>query len=128
MLRDGEMKAKDQTVDLTALRPELSRLSQLISDCYDEFDAPAIVTATTNGTHMAGSLHYRGLAMDLRVKNLGGQDRQVGLHAYLKRAIDIKYPGLYDTLLEDAGGPNAHVHIEASPTLLAQLAATIPTA
>jgi len=115
------MRAKNDSVDLDALCPELSRLAPLIDCCYSAFECLAIVTATTNGHHMKGSLHYRGLAMDLRVKNLGAVPRQRSLHSCLKRNIDAMYPGLYDTLLEDPGGEHAHIHCEASPTLLAQI-------
>jgi hypothetical protein len=116
------MRAKNDSVDLDAICPELSRLAPLIDVCYSAFECLAIVTATTGGHHMKGSLHYRGLALDLRVKNLGGVPRQRSLHSCLKRNIDAMYPGLYDTLLEDPGGEHAHIHLEASPTLLAHLA------
>ena len=115
------MRAKNDSVDLTDLCPELSRLIPLIDVCYSAFGVMAICTATTNGRHGRGSLHRKGLAVDLRVKNLGDGLRQRSLHSCLKRNIDQAYPGLYDVLLEDAGGDNAHVHCEASPTLLAQI-------
>ena len=119
------MRVKDDSVDLTVLKPEISCLFDLIDDCYEPFNASAVITATTGGKHMVGSLHYTGQAIDLRVKNVGSLTYQVGLHAYLKRAINIKYPGLYDVLLEFPGKPNAHIHIEPSPKLLAQLAANV---
>jgi hypothetical protein len=115
------MRAKNDSVDLDALQPEMSRLAPLIDVCYSAFECLAIVTATTGGHHMKGSLHYRGLALDLRVKNLGGVPRQRSLYSCLKRNIDAMYPGLYDTLLEDPGGEHAHIHCEVSPTLLAQI-------
>jgi hypothetical protein len=115
------MRAKDASVDLDALRPELSRLAPLVDACYSAFGSLAIVSATTGGTHMAGSLHYRGMAFDLRVRHLGDHPKQRSVHACLKRTIEDNYPRLYDVLLEDAGGANAHIHIEASPALLAQL-------
>jgi aromatic ring hydroxylase len=121
------MRAKNDSVDLTALCPELSRLAPLVDVCYSAFEALAIVTATTNGHHMAGSLHYRGLAMDLRVKHLGAVSRQRSLYSCLKRNIDSLYPGMYDVLLEDPGGDHAHIHCEASPTLLAQIAGGVVT-
>ena len=115
------MRAKNDSVDLDALCPEMTRLAPLIDVCYSAFEALAIVTATTNGHHQALSLHYQGLAMDLRVKHLGAVSRQRSLYSCLKRNIDSLYPGLYDTLLEDSGGENAHIHCEASPKLLAEI-------
>lgn len=119
------MRAKNESVDLTALCPELSRLAPLVDACYSAFGALAIVTATTGGHHMPGSLHYRGLAFDLRVKHLGDYPRQRSVYCVLQRTIDEQYPRMYDVLLEDAGGENAHVHVEASPVLLAQRAAGV---
>jgi hypothetical protein len=115
------MRAKNDSVDLTALRDELSCLIPLIDVCYSAFGVLAICTATTNGHHMKKSLHYQGLALDLRVKNLGDGPRQRSLWTCLKRNIDQAYPGMYDVLLESPGEEQAHVHIEASPILLAQI-------
>lgn len=122
------MRAKNDAVDLDALRPELARLIPLIDCCYSAFGVLAICTATTGGHHMTGSLHYKGLALDLRVKHLGDIPRQSSLHSCLKRNIQQVYPGLYDVLLEDPGGVHAHIHCEASPTLLAQIAGGVVTA
>jgi hypothetical protein len=122
------MRAKNESVDLTDLCPEISRLIPLIDVCYSAFGVIAVCTATTGGRHMKGSLHRKGLALDLRVKNLGDGLRQRSLWSCLKRNIDQAYPGMYDVLLEDAGGDNAHVHCEASPTLLAQINTGVVTA
>jgi hypothetical protein len=116
------MRAKNDSVDLDALRPEIDVLVPLIDACYAAFGVLTICTSTTRGSHMKGSLHYKGLAMDLRVKHLGDGNRQRSLHACLKRNIDQAYPGLYDVLLEFPGEERAHVHIECSPTLVAQIA------
>lgn len=115
------MRAKNDSVDLTALCPELSRLANIVDTCYSAFGALAIVTATTNGHHMPGSLHYRGLAFDLRVKHLGEYPKQRSVYTCLKHTIQEQYPNLYDVLLEDGGGVNAHIHCEASPALVAQI-------
>jgi hypothetical protein len=115
------MRAKNDSVDIAALCPELSRLAPLVDACYSAFGALAIVTATTNGHHMSGSLHYRGLAFDLRIHQLGSYAKQRSLYSCLKSNIAQLFPDLYDVMAEDFGGANAHIHVEASPTLLAQI-------
>ena len=117
-------------VDLADLRPEIRRLEPLIDAVYNTFGILAVVTSTNHDgyefgrkLHRANSLHYDGLALDLRVKHVGKAKLQTTLHAALVRAIDADYPGQYDVLLEGAGSVNAHIHIEASPVLLASLKA-----
>jgi hypothetical protein len=122
------MRPKNDSVNLSALRPEIDRLIPLLDACYAAFGVLAICTATTAGHHMKGSLHYKGLALDLRVKHLGDLNRQRSLWNCLKRNIDQAYPGLYDVLLESPGEEQAHVHIEVSPTLLAHITTGIVSA
>lgn len=89
-------------VNLSALRPELSRLEALVSDVYEECGIKAVVTCT-DGDH-AGRISYHNppycAAFDLRVQHIGGSKAQAVLHAILKRRIGAAYPDLYDVLLE----------------------------
>lgn len=115
-------------VSLEDLRPELRRLEPLCDLIYGAAGCLCIVTSTnhdgysTSGrpVHMATSLHYQGLAMDLRTHHLGDVAKQRAVWRELDRAIDTHYPGLYDVLYEGGGTVNAHIHVEASPTLVAQ--------
>lgn len=110
-------------VNLDALRPEIRRLEPILDAVYAEFGVGAIITCTDGDHANRRSFHNLDLAIDVRVKNVGGPKKQALLHAMLERAIDREYPGKYDVLLEGAGTANAHIHIEPSPELAAALGA-----
>ena len=108
-------------VNLDTLRPELRILEPLVDKVYQEFGLVAICTSTNDGKHRVHSFHYLDAAFDLRVKLLSGPNEQRCLWLRLRGAIDEAHPGLYDVFLEDAGGNNAHIHIEPSPKLAATM-------
>lgn len=58
------------------------------------------VTATTDGTHVAGSYHYQGKAVDMASSDYGYMDRA---------AQWVKTSGLYHSLLEGIHNPNLSV-------------------
>jgi len=68
------------------------------------------VTAALDGKHMEGSLHYKGLAVDVRSHQVPAAKRIFVLDQ-LKRAIGSDY----DVILESAGTPNEHFHLEYDP-------------
>ena len=65
----------------------------------------AIITAGTDGQHMAGSLHYRGRALDVRTRDLTPAQTQK-LRDALARGLG---PG-WDVIVEPT-----HIHIEYDP-------------
>jgi len=65
----------------------------------------AIITSTTDGQHMRGSLHYQGLAVDLRTRDLPLYVQKC-YYSCLKSAL-LK---LCDVVLE-----SDHIHVEYSP-------------
>jgi len=66
----------------------------------------AIITSTTDGKHMPGSLHYKGLAVDLRIRDLA-PDEQKRYYNDLKFALSK----LCDVILE-----KDHIHVEYQPS------------
>lgn len=65
----------------------------------------AIVTSTTDGKHKKGSLHYVGLAVDLRIKDL----TPVVTGSYY-HALKLALSRLCDVILE-----KDHIHVEYQP-------------
>lgn len=66
-------------------------------------ESELVITAGTDGAHMEGSLHYLGLALDLRtwaIKNL------TGLRDTLRKALGPDY----DVVIE-----GSHMHVEYDP-------------
>lgn len=107
-------------VDLSRLRPEITRLEPTVCACFSAFGRKTIITSTYDGKHLAkgqwGDFHYRDAAIDLRCNDLGGQV-QVSLRDCLKRQIGMAFYDKYDIILESQGLPNAHIHIEPNPKL-----------
>lgn len=108
-------------VKLDTLRPELAILEPLVDAVFDRFHRMAVCTSTNDGIHGPRSLHYKDAAFDLRMNFFNTVIEQRECHATLKGAIAEKYPMLYDVLLEYAGTPRAHIHIEPSPVLCKQM-------
>jgi hypothetical protein len=65
-----------------------------------------VVTSGTDGKHMVGSLHYKGLAVDLRTRNI---DPYV-LHLIMRDLQKELAPRGYDVIFE-----STHYHIEFDP-------------
>ena len=76
---------------------------------YKKFGAECVITAGTDGKHMEGSLHYKGCALDLRTHNVPGRALQIMVELQQKLGKD------YDVILEAAGTPNEHIHLELDP-------------
>ena len=91
---------EDLHVNMVRLLPVIDYIS--IGVC----DRPAIITSTTDGKHLPDSLHYKGLAVDLRTRDLSIEDKQLYFSA-LKFALRK----LCDVVLE-----TDHIHVEYSPS------------
>jgi hypothetical protein len=73
------------------------------------FGLPAeglVITSGSDSTHMTGSKHYTGEALDLRSKTLGALKPTVV--ATLRAELGTQFT----VLLEHEGTPNEHVHIQ----------------
>lgn len=68
------------------------------------------ITSAVDGVHSAKSLHYQGLAVDLRVKSLEQEAR-----ARVASSIRGALGDCYDVIHEHPGKDNEHIHIELSP-------------
>lgn len=68
------------------------------------------ITSVTDGKHGPNSLHYKGLAMDLRTRHL----KEVANVNLIAKAIRGELGGMYDVVVE-----RDHIHIEVSDKWLA---------
>ena len=68
-----------------------------------EFNADMVITACTDGTHMPGSKHYIGQAVDIRISNLKDPE------SVLSR-LEFELDALFDIVLEAD-----HIHFEYDP-------------
>lgn len=92
-------------VNLTGLRPEVLVALVAALEVYRARDADLVVTSALDGKHSHGSLHYAGLALDLRTRHLEtGQAREIA--GRLRAVLGAQF----DVLLEAD-----HIHVEFQP-------------
>jgi hypothetical protein len=94
-------------VDLSGLRPEMLVALQVASEVFAQEGHRCTVTSARDGKHNAGSLHYVGLAVDLRTSTAGIERPEA------RRIVSILRSRLgaqYDVVAE-----YDHIHIEFQP-------------
>jgi hypothetical protein len=95
-------------VILTGIRPEVFFAWQVACNIWEEVFVPCVISSGREGTHSAHSLHYEGLAIDLRLPSWYG--RPVGDDHQVYAALKQELGPLYDVVLE-----GNHVHVEYQP-------------
>lgn len=92
-------------VSIKKLQPQMLIALLAAYSIYQKYEAELVLTAGEDGEHRQGSLHYVGLAIDLRSRDFAEADRPKVL-AQLKNALGAQY----DVLAE-----NDHFHVEFDP-------------
>lgn len=96
-------------VDLNNLKPEILSTVPVVMNIFSMYGVRPTITSGTDGTHSVKSLHYKGLALDWRTRELpGGSGGETAkeVHQIIKAALGEKY----DVVLE-----KTHIHIEYDP-------------
>lgn len=89
-----------------ALRPQMAAALPIIEAVHKKLGiGEAWITSGTDGQHRHDSLHYVGLAVDLRIRGLQ-MSRIVELAEALKRALGKDF----DVVIEAT-----HIHVEFDP-------------
>ena len=102
LLKKGVRIGGVQAEIVLALMVVEREFNALKTDPYQEL----VVTSCTDGVHKVGSLHYEGLAVDLRSRDLTSAQRQ----AFLMRLREALGPE-FDVILE-----KDHFHLEFDPS------------
>jgi len=89
-------------VRVAGMRPEILFAIIAAERVCAEMGVDCVVTACVDGVHQAGSLHYCGLAVDLRSRNFRPGDADKAI-ARIKQCLGADY----DVVLE-----NDHIHVE----------------
>lgn len=100
----GRVKAK-AGVKIDALKPQALEGLKIVYLLYLVHGKVLTVTSTAEGQHSAGSLHGKGLAFDVRTRDIP-IDMMLGI---IKDAKDL-LGASFDVLLE-----STHAHIEFDP-------------
>ena len=66
-----------------------------------------VITSGNDSTHMEGSKHYTGEALDVRTKHLPAT-----LKTALAEMVRQRLGPKYQVILESVGTPNEHLHVE----------------
>lgn len=98
-------------VRLVNILPHVVLAITVANDIYRMFGQSVVVTSVNDSTHKPGSFHYRGGAVDLRIKHIPHADREK-LVTMLRRTLS---PVGFDVLWEAKGTDNEHIHVEFDP-------------
>lgn len=95
------------------LKPEMARALPLIEAAHTDAGVRgAVVTSGTDGIHRNDSLHYLGLAVDLRTRDLSAVQVQALAAALRKRLNGTSTANRpYQVVVE-----TTHIHLEYQPT------------
>ena len=106
------MRLKDSSVVFDAKAPLLYALWRIEIVMQNLGDV--VITSQKDGTHKPRSgrisLHYSGLAVDIRSKHLTPEQKQ-RVKVKLRDSLGVDY----DVVLEAEGMTNEHFHIEYDP-------------
>ncbi len=92
--------------EINGLRAE-TLLAYIIADqVYTKYGIECVLTEGTGGKHGRASLHYVGLAIDIRTRNIESKDTQLLIAAEIRERLGDQY----DVILEDT-----HCHLEHQP-------------
>jgi len=94
------------------VRPRSLMIAAAAINAANELTIPLDTTITSgnDSEHMTGSKHYTGDALDFRTKHLAPPQRAKWMSVIARRLGPN-----YQLILEDAGKPNEHLHIEWEP-------------
>lgn len=96
-------------VHLARLSPQMVLAAIVVHSIYAKNNAVCTITSANDSTHMAGSLHYGGNALDFRTKNYVAN--KTLLVEEIKQALGPDF----DVVLEFLNADNEHCHVEYQP-------------
>lgn len=83
----------------------------IVSKVFEKFVVELVITEVTGGAHKTGSLHYAGLAVDIRSKNITDDLLKKLILENCKSRLGKNF----DMILENEGQDNEHFHLEVDP-------------
>ncbi len=99
------MKLKEG-VNPTGLKPEILLAIIVSQSIYHRYGYELTLTSITDGAHNKNSLHYVGLAVDLRIRNITHEPMRREICDEISDSLGSNY----DVILEPT-----HIHIEYQP-------------
>lgn len=96
---------------IAGLRPEILLGLAVVQSVLYESGFDTVITEGTGGTHMHGSLHYAGLALDIRSHDIPTLDEKRAILLECKLSLEAEFA----IILENEGMPSEHFHVEYDP-------------
>lgn len=98
------MKVKDETVNIWGLDIAMQPVLKLADIIWKQNARELVVTSARDHIHSAGSLHYYGRAVDLRIWGL--EDKIEAIATRLREGLGKDYDVIVHT---------THLHVEYDP-------------
>ena len=95
------MRIKERA-DIKGLHPIFRGVLPYLERVCTQYEVDLVITCGLDGTHSAGSLHYYGRAIDIRIRDLT-ITQQENFFYEIQRELDL----FFDVLLH-----KTHIHIE----------------
>lgn len=92
-------------VDVNGLTPEALIILLVAENLWKKYGEELVVTAVRDGTHMTGSLHYKGMAVDLRTRYFNIATQKV-----ITKDLRKRLGKQYDVVMH-----KTHIHVEFDP-------------
>ena len=92
-------------VVLMSREPYIFEMIAAADDAFDFVSADTIITSGVEGTHSQNSLHYKGRALDFRIRHISRSAAET-VFRMMRSALGDDY----DVVLEDT-----HIHVEFDP-------------
>jgi hypothetical protein len=92
-------------VDLSGIDLKMFLIIAKIAAIFESYSEKLTITSALDGTHLSNSLHYKGLAIDIRTRDLS--------KSFRSRIVQVLTANLGETL--DIIDEIDHIHIEYDP-------------
>lgn len=99
------MKPKDESVNIWGLEREMQPVLKMADRIWEEYGQELVVTSARDSLHSSGSLHYYGLAVDLRTRDFPENQKKD-----VKKELELALGSKYDVVLH-----SSHMHVEFDP-------------
>jgi len=94
-----------ENIKINGVKPELTLVLSIADKIWSNHNQELVVTELTGGKHGTASLHYVGLAADLRTRYFSDEEKEI-VASELRKALGENY----DVVVE-----KTHIHIEFQP-------------
>lgn len=96
-----------QGVIMAGLHPIYRFVLPVLEQVYKNYNADLVITSGLDGKHSAGSKHYYGYAIDIRIKNI-----QVDKWEEITKQIRETLGCCFKVILESSVAGAEHIHLE----------------